>query len=200
MQLKYSCMRAARLSSTPQQLLCRSIASSAVSSAPRRGGGDVEKIPEELMKFMHGRNKKERTDSVSVKMLENRRDHLTRCAEMDVPMTLLSRLEALGLGTKRRRHNVFSKVTAKALINGTEMEDKLTATAAGGHGVMLTAAAATKPEDWPVFAHILPEVAFAGHSNSGKSTLVNAMVGAAPRLGPASVSDRAVRVCLSHTP
>ena len=193
-------MCAARLPSTPQvwqQLLCRSFASSATSFAPRRESSNTaETIPEELMSFMHGRNKKERMDSVSVEMLENRRDHLTRCAEVDVPLVLLSRLEGLGLGSKRRRHNVFSQVTAKALNNNIDLEDQHTATAAGGHGIMLTSAAATNPEDWPVFAHILPEVAFAGHSNSGKSTLVNAMVGVAPRLGPASVSDRAVRACV----
>lgn len=30
---------------------------------------------------------------------------------------------------------------------------------------------------WPVFKHMLPEVAFAGHSNCGKSSLVNALSG-----------------------
>ena len=38
---------------------------------------------------------------------------------------------------------------------------------------------------------MLPEIAFAGHSNSGKSTLVNAMAGIEPRHGPAGISDRA---------
>lgn len=57
----------------------------------------------------------------------------------------------------------------------------------GGHGVHIASASS----DWPIFQHLLPEVAFAGHSNSGKSTLVNAMIGVLPRKGPAKVSDRA---------
>ena len=45
--------------------------------------------------------------------------------------------------------------------------------------------------NWPTFQHILPEIAIAGHSNCGKSTLVNVMAGFSHREGPASVSDRA---------
>lgn len=55
--------------------------------------------------------------------------------------------------------------------------------AVGGGGKDLT--------DWPTFKHMLPEVAFAGHSNCGKSSLVNAVAGLAPKRGLARVSDRA---------
>ena len=44
---------------------------------------------------------------------------------------------------------------------------------------------------WPRFRHMLPEVAFAGHSNCGKSSLINALSGMAPKRGVARVSDRA---------
>ena len=57
----------------------------------------------------------------------------------------------------------------------------------GGHAVHLTSAS----ENWPIFKHALPEIAFAGHSNSGKSTLVNALVGVLPKKGPAGISERA---------
>lgn len=46
-------------------------------------------------------------------------------------------------------------------------------------------------EQWPMFDHLLPEIALAGHSNCGKSTLINALAGIEPKRGPASVSDRA---------
>jgi GTP-binding protein len=46
-------------------------------------------------------------------------------------------------------------------------------------------------EQWPMFEHLLPEIALAGHSNCGKSTLINALAGIEPKRGPASVSDRA---------
>ena len=59
---------------------------------------------------------------------------------------------------------------------------------AGGRSKYLSSA--TKPP-WPAFRHMLPEVALAGHSNCGKSTLLNSLVGVAARRGPARVSDRA---------
>ena len=172
-------------------LLRRSIQSTCLRASRDSKMGGADDIPEDLLQFMHGRNKKERIDSVSVEVLKGRRDHLAKCEHIEVPMELMQRLESLGLGTKRRRLNVFSKVTPKHAYGNAGSEDKLTPTAAGGHGTLITSAAATRAEDWPVFDHILPEVAFAGHSNNGKSTLVNAMIGVAPRLGPASVSDRA---------
>ena len=50
---------------------------------------------------------------------------------------------------------------------------------------------ASASTDWPVIHHLLPEIVFAGHSNCGKSTLVNSMVGVAARKGPAAISNRA---------
>ena len=49
----------------------------------------------------------------------------------------------------------------------------------------------TAQRNWPIFKHLLPEISFAGHSNCGKSSLVNALTGLGARKGPARVSDRA---------
>ena len=62
-------------------------------------------------------------------------------------------------------------------------------TTIGARGVALHLGAFTS--SWPIFDHLLPEIAFAGHSNCGKSTLINALAGIEPKKGPASVSDRA---------
>ena len=42
-----------------------------------------------------------------------------------------------------------------------------------------------------MFKHLLPEISIAGHSNVGKSSLVNAITGLGHKKGPAGVSDRA---------
>eukprot|EP00605_Chrysophyceae_sp_TOSAG23-4_P000357 GSChrysophyteH1.ASY1.ANO1.404.1 assembled CDS len=129
------------------------------------------KVSDELLSYMHGRGK-ERRDSVTVEMLQDRKRHARRCESLEVPSDLVSELRAYGLGSKRKRKN-----------------DSVTAV--GGHGVLIASAACTKEQDWPLFKHLLPEIAFAGHSNSGKSTLVNAMVGVTAQKGPAGTSDRA---------
>lgn len=49
----------------------------------------------------------------------------------------------------------------------------------GGHAQHIGSAR----EKFPVFKHVLPEVVLAGHTNSGKSTLVNALAGIHPRTG-----------------
>jgi len=136
--------------------------------------------------MMHGRKGRERRDSVTVEILKDRQRHqeLLKSEEVlkRIPSELLLSLEKAGLGSKRRKGQVYTKSSF-----GGGGDQCSTIAGAGGSSLHLTSAAS----DWPVFEHVLPEVAFAGHSNSGKSTLVNAVAGILPRMGPASVSDRA---------
>lgn len=124
--------------------------------------------------MLHGRARHEREDSVTLSILQDRLSHLNRCKALEPTPELKSGAEKLvhiGLGSKMRLKGTYEPL----------------ATGAGGHGTHM----ASVTRDWPIFQHLLPEIAFAGHSNSGKSTLVNALIGVSPRLGPANVSDRA---------
>lgn len=145
-------------------------------------------LPEDLSELMHGRKNRERRDSITREILEDRFAHQERLQSdvmmNRVPLSLVRSMEQSGLGAKRRRNQVFSNNVGSQVSQTSHK----TLTGAGGFAVHLTSAAGGS---WPVFEHVLPEVAFAGHSNSGKSTLVNAIAGLLPRKGPASVSDRA---------
>lgn len=143
----------------------------------------AEEIPDALLQMMHGRRNKERRDSVTKEILLDRYNHQEKIETMQENKELLRYLEDHGLGVKRRRNHVYQKLPVTSPLNTTCS----TTTGAGGTGSHVSSAT----NQWPLFEHLLPEIAFAGHSNSGKSTLVNAMVGVAPRKGPASVSDRA---------
>jgi len=126
-----------------------------------------------LTAFMHGRHGKERRDSVTSEILEDRRRHQERLMAglENLDIDLVKYLRKSGLGGKRRRYSVYAS------------QD----TGACGAAMHLSSAAV----EHPVFTHILPEVGFAGHSNSGKSTLVNAMAGGGHTSKLAPVSDRA---------
>lgn len=143
----------------------------------------------DIRRFMHGRRNIERRDSVSEEILHERMLHQQRLAALDTttstPIELVKAIQAMGLGTKRRKHTVYKSHQPRA----PSWSDHHDSTPITGSGFAVHLASASKL--WPVFKHILPEIAFAGHSNSGKSTLVNAMVGILPKKGPASISERA---------
>eukprot|EP01038_Epipyxis_sp_PR26KG_P014058 gene14058-18859_t len=133
--------------------------------------------------YKHGRKGKERKDSVSENILKDRQKHHALFQQINVSDSFVEYIEKLGLGSKYRKKTVYSPV-----IHGRSRGDyDISNTGAGGHAVHLTSA----DRDWPTFKHLLPEMAFAGHSNAGKSTLVNAVAGITPQKGPAGVSDRA---------
>lgn len=160
-----------------------------ISSSMRAGAPLVstKSAPPELAALMHGRKNRERRDSVTCDILEDRRAHQellqSPAVSSRVPLELLASLSKAGLGSKKRKSQVYSN--SVRVVSSQESSSLIVG--AGGVAVHLTSASG----DWPVFEHVLPEVAFAGHSNSGKSTLVNAISGLLPRKGPASVSDRA---------
>lgn len=141
-----------------------------------------------LHKYMHGRGNRERRDSISPEMLSDRMTHQERLSTIRVTSEQLRKIQRLGLGQKQRINNVYLKTA-----NYFTADSRKTTTAAGGFSHHLTSASAADPitRQWPIFPHLLPEFAFAGHSNSGKSTLVNAMCGVKPKKGPAGISDRA---------
>jgi ribosome biogenesis GTPase A len=135
-----------------------------------------------LQEYMHGRKNRERRDSVNEGILLERFTHQERISKIEVTPSQIKEIESMGLGTKRKRNLVYRTTSGeKTSLN------RRTLLGAGGFAVHLASASS----NFPVFKHILPEVAFAGHSNSGKSTLVNAISGLSPRTGPASVSERA---------
>lgn len=118
-------------------------------------------IPEDLQVFQKGRGRSERADSVTLKMLEERKRHHEKMLKINPLPSNIAALEEQGFGRKRRLPNLY-----KNLMGRSPWEDEHhEATGAGGNVLHLASADAGP---WPIFKHILPEIAFAGHSNSGK--------------------------------
>lgn len=131
-------MKGIRIVSSFQSIRCFSIVTS-------------ESTLDRLGHLMHGRKNRERRDSVTDEILLGRENHRLRLETIPINEYLIRDLEKLGLGSKKRKKIVFEKG------GGTNA-------AAGGHAVHLASAST----EWPIFRHLLPEIAFAGHSNSGK--------------------------------
>lgn len=153
--------------------------------------GIAEEIPQETSGFetsrgahQHSvqRGRKERKDSVNEDILLDREMHLRRLSDVPENIELVQRLASLGLGDRKRRRGVYA-LTANSKAVGT-VEDKNTLTGAGGFALHLTSSSgeSNSPKsngavhnrfpvavsNWPLFSHLLPEIAFAGHSNTGK--------------------------------
>mmetsp|Transcript_20130 Transcript_20130/g.37361 ORF Transcript_20130/g.37361 Transcript_20130/m.37361 type:complete len:452 (-) Transcript_20130:1220-2575(-) len=156
----------------------------------KRKKSKLADMPEELLAMVQGNSSrtKERADSVTESILRERLLHHNKMEEIDTNMltkTFVSSLSSAGLGSKKRLPQAYQLAQHKQIWR--ERAAPITVTGAGGRSLHL----ASCHKDWPIFEHLLPEIAFVGHSNSGKSTLVNAMIGVLPRNGPAQVSERA---------
>ena len=127
--------------------------------------GDIEAEDEALRSFMHGRRGRERSDSITLSILRDRQVHRERMMVLarswDPPEHVVVTVDRLKLGSKRRLTGAYTKTLTPA--DGGPTERRTTTTGACGHAVHLTSAS----ENWPIFKHVLPEVALAGHSNSG---------------------------------
>ncbi|GAB5035748.1 gtp-binding protein [Nannochloropsis oceanica] len=174
------------------------------SSSTSRRQRALDSITTEDKLAKDSKRRRERADSVSETMLQDRRRHLERISEMaqetekgeageevtgggeHMDSVILRRIRALGLGQKQR-----GKDTSRYRRGPKDDAADPSEIGATGFATYMAAASGGGREGWPLFKHMLPEVAFAGHSNCGKSSLVNAVAGMAPRRGLARVSDRA---------
>lgn len=113
---------------------------------------------EDLLPYLHGRKSTEREDSVTEHILNERKIHQERFQDIVVDSSLILKMNKIGLGSKKR----INLSSSRHVLTNSSSQNK--SIGAGGFAVHLTSAAS----DWPVFTHVLPEIAFAGHTNSGK--------------------------------
>lgn len=128
------------------------------------------------------RRRRERADSVNETILADRQQHIERMASVDVEEEVLRDIRSLQLGRKRQFHN-----QKRADQRRRTIADQLEARA-----VLLGKTGVGMHHDWDrLNRERLPEIVILGHSNCGKSSLLNALIGARARSGPAEVSARA---------
>lgn len=68
-------------------------------------------LHEDLVKFMHGRGNRERRDSVTNEILWERQQHIKRLGRLPANEAIVRALEDEGLGSRRRKHQVYSHIT-----------------------------------------------------------------------------------------
>ena len=149
--------------------------------APRRIAPTMHR--RRLCEEVLAKRKGERTDSVNEDILLDRRMHEQRCLAADPHPEVIAEIERLQLG--RRKGFADQDAARHRRYQVSRRLDR--------EGTMLGKAAHGKSSHWCVLNHAgLPEVALLGHSNCGKSALLNALTGVAVRAGGlAEVSPRA---------
>jgi GTP-binding protein len=128
------------------------------------------------------RRRGERVDSVDSVTLADRVFHLERMSKADIDPKILAEVRALRLG--RIRHGADQKRADQRRITIAQQHM--------GNTVLLGKTSVGMHHEWDrLNRESLPEVALLGHSNCGKSALLNALAGTHARHGPAHVSPRA---------
>ena len=130
------------------------------------------------------RRRGERRDSVNEATLRDRRLHMLRIESGDIAPSreTVAEIKRLGLGRQKGWQNPKNADRRRASI----------ASGQNHKAVLIGHARSSTLADWAALnRECLPEVALLGHSNCGKSALVNALSGAPVRSGLASVSPRA---------
>lgn len=190
----HSVSKAIRVSALPLFDTLRNISYTALGPEGGEDGAyDDDEV--DLSEYMHGRRGRERKDSVDDATLSDRRRHRERIDSIEIPRDdqLVRKLINSGFGSKKRLANLYAQRLNKrnrpsvifvdedddiSAVN--EMDGNEQVVGAGGFATHLASASS----DWPLFKHMLPEIAMAGHSNAGK---VNAYPSQRTEMSPVSV-------------
>ncbi|EOD23144.1 GTP-binding protein [Emiliania huxleyi CCMP1516] len=152
---------------------------------PRRlRGSHAEALVTELEELKRrAKRRSERADSLSEQMREERVMHALRIANCEGPdPAVLREIETLKLGRRKHWHDQKRASQLKARVARRHAFEAQEVGKTGGLAL----------EDLDKGnRNGRPEVALLGHSNCGKSALLNALIGAKARRGPAEVDSRA---------
>ena len=150
-------------------------------------GRDLLRTPRVLLRPMctaplRAKRKDERIDSVDSQMLADRESHAERMLDAWPDPAVEQKIKKLKLGRAKRWHNQQSAEARRRSL-GAKMR---------GHAHLMGRTGVGMHADWERFnRESLSEVALLGHSNCGKSALLNALTGSSVKRGPAGVHARA---------
>ena len=82
-----------------------------VAQSSRHFAKTPRPLHDDLVKFMHGRGNRERRDSVTNEILWERQQHIKRLGRLPANEAIVRTLEDEGLGSRRRKHQVYSHIT-----------------------------------------------------------------------------------------
>jgi len=94
-----------------RQCVSQSLLRFATAQSTRNFTKAPRPLHDDLVKFMHGRGNRERRDSVTNEILWERQQHMKRLGRLPASPALVRSLEDEGLGSRRRKHQVYSHIT-----------------------------------------------------------------------------------------